>query len=259
MTIRIYTKDEIDIMREGGAVLSRIATELIDWLKPGIKYHDIEMKGRELIHTYGAKSGTIGYKVEEQDPPFPGAVCISVNDTIAHGIGVGDASVLNEGDIISVDIIIIWKGMFVDICRSTTIGQQVSDERKKLLIAARETTDAAIMAAVIGNTTDDIGAISEFTARTHHFTTIKELGGHGVGEQIHMPPFVPSFKGSGYRTPLKPGMILAIEPIVGAGDWRMTLQSDGWTFKTKDGSDTAQFEETVLITEQGPEILTQHK
>lgn len=258
MTITFYTPEEIAIMREGGAVLSRITTELLEWAQPGKTYHEIEMKAREIIEKHGAKTGTIGYKTQPQDPPFPGAVCISVNNIVAHGIGFNDHTKLNEGDILSLDIIIIWKEMFVDICRSKIVGNNASEERKKLVECARATTDAAIKAAMPGKSTEDIAIASELTARGYKFMTIKELGGHGVGKKIHMPPFVPSFKGSGYNTPLKPGMILAIEPIVGAGDWKIVLQKDGWAFRTKDNSDTAQFEETVLITENGPEILTKH-
>ena len=221
----------------------------------GMSYHEIEMTARRLIENAGATSGTIGYQTRSSDPPFPAAVCVSVNDSVAHGIGYENETVIREGDIISLDVIIVWKKMFIDTCRTYIVGE-TSSKREKLVKAARASTDAAIQAAVIGNTTDEIGAAAEQVAKEHGFQTIKELGGHGVGREIHMSPFVPSYKGSGYATPLEEGMILAIEPILSAGTWKIRMLSDGWTFKTMDGSDTAQFEETVLITKDGPIALT---
>ena len=126
-------------------------------------------------------------------------------------------------------------------------------------MCGREATNAAIKAAVIGNTTNDIGVAAEKVAKSYGFGTVKELGGHGVGKKIHMEPFIPNFGGSGYATPIVEGMILAIEPIITAGGWRINMLDDGWTFETKDGSDTSQFEETVLITKDGPRILTKDR
>jgi len=181
-----------------------------------------------------------------------------VNSHVAHGIGYENETVIQEGDLVSLDVIIVWKGMFIDNCRSYLVGES-TQERKKLLECSYEATQAAIKAAVIGNTTNDIGVAAEQCAKSYGFKTVKELGGHGVGKKIHMEPFVPSFGGSGYAEPLKEGMILAIEPIITAGDWRIKLLDDGWTFQTKDGSDTSQFEETVLITKDGPVVLTQDR
>ncbi len=255
--VTIYNDKEIAIMKEGGEKLSWIMSELEKYLDVGLTYHDIEMKTRSLIDEIGAESGTIGYQTRKQDPPFPAATCISVNNHVAHGIGYENQTLVEEGDLVSLDVIIIWKGMFVDICRSYVVGEPTAEQRK-LLECSRAATDAAIAAAVVGNTTDDIGAAAEAVAQNYGFKTVKELGGHGVGKKIHMEPFVPSFKGSGYATELQEGMILAIEPIISSGDWRIKLLDDGWTFQTKDGSDTSQFEETVLVTADGPIILTNH-
>lgn len=254
----IYNTQEQEIMTKGGEKLSWILTELSEHLRPGMSHHDIEMKCRALIEMVGAKSGTIGYQTRKSDPPFPAATCISVNSHVAHGIGYQNETVIQEGDLVSLDVIIVWKGMFVDICRSYLVGESVP-ERKKLLQCSRACTNAAIKAAIVGNTTDHIGRAAEKVAKSYGFDTVKELGGHGVGREIHMEPFVPSFGGSGYATKLEEGMILAIEPIVTAGGWEIKMLSDGWTFQTKDGSDTSQFEETVLITKDGPKILTRDR
>jgi len=253
--ITIYNQQEIEIMTEGGVKLSQVMSGLKDFLKPGITHHDIEMESRRLIQEVGATSGTIGYQTKKSDPPFPAATCISVNSHVAHGIGFNNDTIIQDGDLVSLDVIIVWKGMFVDNCRSYLIGNS-TPERQKLLNCSYDSTQAAIEAAVVGNTTDDIGAAAQKVAKSHGFQTVKELGGHGVGKEIHMEPFVPSFAGSGYATPLQEGMILAIEPIVSAGGWRIKMLDDGWTFQTKDKSDTSQFEETVLITKEGPVILT---
>lgn len=256
--VTTYTEEEISIMREGGVKLSWIMSELEKYLEVGITYHDIEMKCRELIAEVGATSGTIGYQTRPEDPPFPAATCISVNNAVAHGIGYENETTVEEGDLVSLDVIIVWKGMFVDTCRSYIVGES-TEERKTLLKCSRVATDAAVAAAIVGNTTDDIGAAAERIAKDYGYKTVKELGGHGVGKEIHMTPFVPSFAGSGYATPLKEGMILAIEPIVSAGGWKIKILDDGWTFETRDGSDTSQFEETVVITRDGPQVLTKHE
>lgn len=253
--VTIYNKEEINIMRDGGIILAGIMRDLGNALTPGMSYHDIEMKCRELIASAGATSGTIGYQTRKADPPFPASVCVSVNDSVAHGIGYENETVIKEGDVVSLDVIIVWKEMFVDTCRTYIVGE-TTEERKRLVECARRSTDAAIKAATLGNTTDDIGAAAAAVAKEYGFQTVKELGGHGVGREIHMSPFVPSYKGSGYATPLQEGMILAIEPIISAGTWKIRMLSDGWTFKTMDGSDAAQFEETVLITKEGPVPLT---
>jgi len=215
--VKIYNQEEIEIMTEGGQKLAEVMLGLKNFLQVGVTYHEIEMETRRLIQEIGATSGTIGYQTQKSDPPFPCATCISVNSQVAHGIGYKNETLVQEGDLVSLDVIIVWKGMFIDNCRSYIVGESTI-ERERL--------------------------------------AVKELGGHGVGEKIHMEPFVPSFGGSGYATPLKEGMILAIEPIITAGDWRIKLLDDGWTFVTKDGSDTSQFEETVLITKDGPVSLT---
>ena len=256
--VTTYTLDEIDIMKEGGAKLSWIMAQLENFLEVGVTYHDIEMKCRALIAEVGATSGTIGYQTRSEDPPFPAATCISVNNAVAHGIGYENQTKVEEGDLVSLDVIIVWKEMFVDTCRSYIVGES-TEERKTLLQCSREATDAAVAAAVVGNTTNEIGSAAEMVAKKYGYKTVKELGGHGVGKEIHMTPFVPSFAGSGYATPLREGMILAIEPIVSAGGWKIKMLDDGWTFETRDGSDTSQFEETVLITKDGPLVLTNHE
>ncbi len=251
-----YNDEEIEILRDGGKKLAWIMNELEKYLEIGIKVESIEKKTRELIQEVGATSGTIGYTPRGAPFPFPSAVCTSIDNGIAHGISKDNKRKLKSGDVVSLDVVIKYKGLFVDTCRTYGIGD-LSQEDRELIATARETTDKAIEAAIIGNTTDDIGKASENTAREFGFDTIKELGGHGVGRKVHDEPFIPNAPNLGVEVRnIKEGMVLAIEPIVTAGDWRMKEGEDGYLYLTEDESKTAQFEETVLITKDGPEILT---
>lgn len=250
-----YTDKEIALLREGGKRLSLIMQEIEAYITPGISVHDIEMKIRHLIDVHECKSATVGYKPRGASYAFPGACCVSVNNEVVHGIAYENERIVQSGDLVSVDVVIIYQGMFVDVCRTYGVGT-VSPKNQELLAVARETTNQAIAQAVVGNTVDDIGQAAADYAKEFGFQTVRELGGHGVGRSIHESPFVPNFGGSGFKDKIKEGMVLAIEPIVSVGDWRVDLAEDEWLFVTRDGSYTAQFEETVLITKDGPEILT---
>ena len=251
-----YTNNEIAILRDGGKKLAWIMNELENFLKVGIKVDSIESKARALISEAGAEAATIGYTPRGASFPFPSAVCTSINEGIAHGISKDNKRILKSGDVVSLDIVIKYKGLFVDTCRTYGVGD-ISQEDRELIATARETTDKAIEVAIVGNTTEDIGKAAEKTAREFSFDTVKELGGHGVGKKIHDEPFIPNAPNLGVeKVEIKEGMVLAIEPIVTAGDWRMKDGDDGYLYLTEDGSKTAQFEETILITKDGPEVLT---
>jgi len=192
--------------------------ELEKYIEAGIKIESIEKKTRDLIAEVGATSGTIGYTPKGASFPFPSAVCTSINEGIAHGISKDNKRQLQNGDVVSLDVVIKYKGLFVDTCRTYGIGD-VSQNDRELIAAARETTERAIEAAIAGNTTEDIGKAAEKTAREFGFDTVKELGGHGVGRKIHDKPFIPNAPNLGVEIrKIKEGMVLAIEPIVTAGD-----------------------------------------
>ncbi len=251
-----YSDEEIEILREGGKKLAWIMKELGKFLKIGIKVHAIEEEAIRLIREVGAEPATVGYIPKGAKFPFPSAVCTSINDGIAHGISLNNERILQNGDIVSLDIVIKYKGLFVDICRTYGIGE-ISQKDRELIAASREVTNQAIEKAVVGNTTEDIGRVAEETAQQFGFDTIKELGGHGVGRSIHSEPFIPSAPNLGVeKVEIKEGMVLAIEPIVTAGDWRMRDGDDGYLYITEDGSKTSQFEDTILVTSDGVEILT---
>jgi len=250
-----YSQKEIEELREGGKKLSQIMKDLGAFLTVGMSVHEIEMKARDLIEQAGASSATIGYKTEGAQTAFPSAACVSINEQAAHGIAFESDRLLQNGDLVAIDIVIKYKSVFVDICRTYGVGS-LSREAEKLISVARASTDAAVAQAFAGNTVDDIGSAAEAVALENKCVTVRELGGHGVGKEIHMAPFIPNFKGSGYKNPITPGMVLAVEPIVSLGDWRIDLGVDGWVFTTRDSAWTAQFEETVIVTENGQEIIT---
>ncbi len=211
-----YSKEEIAILREGGKRLEMIMRDLEDFVRVGTVVADIDKKALELIKSYEAEPATVGYQPRGASFPFPSAVCISINDGIAHGISTDNPRVIQSGDVVSADIVIKYKGLFVDTCRTWGIGR-LSPKDQELIAAAREVTDNAIKAALPGNTVNDIGAAAERTAKEYGFQTVKELGGHGVGRKIHDKPFIPSFEGSGYNDSILEGMVLAIEPIINEG------------------------------------------
>jgi len=253
---KYYSKEEIAILREGGKKLAWILQELAKILKPGIVVDEIEKKSLELIDEVGAEAATVGYTPRGASFPFPSAVCTSINDGIAHGISKDNLRVLKDGDVVSLDIVIKYKGLFVDICRTYPVGK-MDPKDLDLIATAKETTFSAIFAARVGNTTEDIGRAAEKTAREFGFDTIKELGGHGVGKKIHSEPFIPNAPNLNIPiTKIKEGMVLAVEPIVSSGSWKMKDGDDGYLYLTTDGSKTAQFEDTILVTKDGPEILT---
>jgi len=253
---KFYSKEEIEILREGGKKLSWILKELGKFLYVGLEVSEIENKSLELIKEVGAFPATVGYSPSGASYPFPSSVCTSVNNGIAHGISKNNKYKIKDGDVVSLDIVIKYKNLFVDICRTFGVGN-VSKKDRVLIDTAREVTDKVIELSMIDNNTEDLGKMAELTAKEFGLDTVKELGGHGVGRKIHDKPFIPNAPNLGVAVvKLEEGMVLAVEPIVTSGDWRMKIDDDDYLYLTKDGSRTAQFEETILITKDGPEILT---
>ena len=252
--MQAFTEKELDTLRIAGRKLARLMVDLENFVTVGTVVADIETKARALIAEAGAESATIGYTTHGA-PPFPSAVCVSINDHVVHGIAYENPYVIKNGDLLSLDVVMKYQGLYVDICRSFGVGE-LSYADQELLAAGRATTDSAIATALVGNTTDDIGRVAEASAKSFGYNTAHELGGHGVGRSIHEKPFVPNHGGSGHSDILTEGMVLAIEPVVMSGGWRIVLAADQWLFKSQDGKRSVQFEETVLITADGPEILT---
>jgi methionyl aminopeptidase len=252
MTIPIKSKEGIAKMREACAIAATVLDQLKPLVRPGITTQDLEEAGRDWIARLGARSACYGY--QNGSRRYPAHTCISVNDEVVHGIP-SFRRVLRDGDIVSLDIVVWNDGYVGDNAYTVPVGR-IAPELEKLLRITREALDLGIRQAQVGNRIGDISATIQAFVEGHGFSVVREMVGHGVGIAMHEPPEIPNFgrKGTGDR--IKPGMTLAIEPMVNLGAAKTKTLSDGWTCVTADGSPSAHFEHTVLTTDAGPEILT---
>ena len=253
--ITVKTKEEIIILREGGKRHAKILQALKEMVKPGITAKEIDDEAVRLINEQGDKPAFLNYKPYGAKTPFPGSVCISINDEIVHGIPNGIEKVLKDGDIVSIDLGLIHKGLITDSAITVPVGS-VSKELEELLEVTKNALIAGIKAAKGGKRVGDIGVAIERHAISGGYGVVEELAGHGVGYSVHEDPYVPNYGEAGKGEVLRPGMILAIEPIFNLGSRHIFLDKDGWTYRTKDGKPSAHFEHTILITKGEAEVLT---
>ncbi|MDD5165247.1 MAG: type I methionyl aminopeptidase [Candidatus Pacebacteria bacterium] len=253
--IKIKTKEDIAILREGGRRHGAILRQLASMVKPGVHARDLENYTRELIAEGGDTAAFLNYTPVGADRPFPAALCLSINDEVVHGIPNEDDKVLMEGDIVTLDLGLVHKGLITDAAVTVAVGN-VTPERTLLLSKTKEALLAGIKAAKGGKKVGDISSAIERIGISAKFGIVEELAGHGVGYHVHEDPFIPNYGEEGKGPLLKPGMVIAIEPIFNLGDRHVELDLDGYTYKTVDGSPSAHFEHTVLITKGDAEILT---
>ncbi|MBX4181355.1 type I methionyl aminopeptidase [Candidatus Parcubacteria bacterium] len=255
MTIRLKTESDIKTLREGGERHAEILGLLAAMVEPGISTLTLEEEALRLIREKGDKPAHLGYTPRGADRPFPAALCISINDEIVHGIPNEVPKVLNQGDIVSIDLSLIHKGLITDSAITVGVGA-IDDESRELLNVTKRALEAGIAAAKPGNHIGDIGAAITSKVKESPFSLAKDLVGHGVGFAIHEDPYVPNMGNKGQGEKLVPGMVIAIEPMLNVGKGDIKLDRDGYTIRTKDGSRSAHFEHTVAITEEGPLVLT---
>jgi len=250
--IPVKSKEGIVRMREACAMAATVLESLKPLVRPGITTMDLEEAGRAEIARLGAHSACYGY--EHGSRRYPAHTCISVNDEVVHGIP-SFRRILREGDIVSLDIVLEFNGYIGDNAFTVPV-LPVSPGVQKLLRVTREALDLGIHAAQVGNRIGDISHTIQTYVEGNGFSVVRDMVGHGVGIEMHEPPEIPNFgkRGSGER--IKPGMTLAIEPMVNLGGYATRILPDGWTVVSADGSPSAHFEHTVLTTEKGPEILT---
>lgn len=254
--IKIKTPQEIEIMREGGKILAEILNKLSEAVKPEITTNELEELTHELVSSYGVKPSFLGYD------GYPAALCTSVNDEIVHG--VPSDRILKDGDVLKLDMGVLHKGFHTDSA-VTVIAGNGDDVKTKLLNVTREALKIGISKAKVGNTLGDIGSAIQKYVEGNGFNVVRDLVGHGIGKELHEPPQVPNYIQSGdinklarhELVELVEGMVIAIEPMVVTGDWRIKNSKDGFGFVTKDGGLAAHFEHTVAITKEGPLVLTQ--
>ena len=245
------TPAQIEAMRQGGKILARILRELTEFARPGVTGLEVDEFARQKLAEYGAKSAYL-----TPDVNFPGVVCISVNDCVVHGIPNGES--FEAGDVVSFDMVIIYKGMMLDACVTTCVGGNPSSAVKHLLNDTQKALAAGIAVVKPGAKTGDIGAAVEKSLKKSKLGNVYQLVGHGIGAEMHMPPEVPNFGRKGRGSVVQAGDTFCIEPMtsLGKGDVNFDQDGDEWSVYMKDGSLSAHFEHTVLVTEEGVEILT---
>lgn len=251
----IYTEEEIKILREGGKRLAFILNEVAKKVVAGTRVFELNDYAEKLIEEGGDKPAFLHYQPDGADFPYPASLCVSVNDEIVHGLSNNNDRILKEGDIVGIDLGLTHKGLITDMAITVGVGK-IDDEAKQLIETTKKALNEGIKAVKDGATTGDIGfAISNF-AKKSGFGIVDELGGHGVGKNVHEEPFIPNNGRKGTGDKLKTGMVIALEPMLNEGTKRVVLSDDGYTFKTADGGKSSHFEHTVVVTEKGSEILT---
>ncbi len=252
--IELKSHREIAAMRDAGRIVAQTYARLSDAVRPGVVLKELDRLATEYLKSQGAQPLYKNYRGNPPiHPPFPGVICTSVNNEICHGLP--DARVLQEGDIVGIDIGLKYKGYCGDACVTYAVGR-IAPEARNLITASSECLALGIGAAQPGHRLTDIGAAIQAHAESHGFSVVIEWGGHGIGRELHEPPSVSHLGPGGLGPILKPGMVFTIEPMINAGRPEWKILKDGWTVVTEDGSLSSQFEHTIVITEQGPRILS---
>ena len=240
---------------EGGKRLARILATLRERVAPGVTAEELDDLAEQMIRDGGDEPCFLGYIPEGAARPYPAALCVSINDEIVHGIPNEAVKVLKEGDIVGLDLGLIHGWIIVDAATTVGVGH-VSEDSKKLMWATESALVAGIAEAKVGGRLGDISHAIQKEIESAGFVVVKELGGHGVGSEVHEEPFISNFGKPGTGPVLEDGMVLALEPISSAGKAAVTIAPDGYTFRTKDGSRSAHFEHTILLEKSGATVVT---
>lgn len=244
---KVKTPAEITAIRESGRMLATVLNKIEEVVKPGMTGVEIDNLARTELSKMGGVPAFLGYQ------GFQGSICISVNDAVVHGIP--NDKPFKEGDIVGFDFGVIYGGMVTDAARTFIIGD-TSEANKKLVSATQRSLDNAINAVKNGCSVGDIAQSAQDVLDQGNYGIVRDLVGHGVGHQVHEEPEIPNYGVAGTGPRLKSGMTIAIEPMATMGDWKVVMDPDGWTIRTRDGSLSAHFEDTILVTDDGAEILT---
>lgn len=248
MSVTIKSAKEIELMREAGKILADVHDKLAEMIKPGISTMDINKKADELIRTYHCIPSFLNYN------GYPASVCVSVNDEVVHGIP-SKKRILNEGDIVSLDAGVIYQGYHSDAARTIPVGK-IDKEAENLIEVTKQSFFEGIKYAKEGYHLHDISAAIEDYVVAHGYSCVRDLVGHGIGTQLHEEPQIPNFRQKRRGIELKAGMTLAIEPMVNFGRYDVCWLDDDWTVVTEDGTLSAHYENTILITTGEPEVLS---
>ena len=248
--IQIKTQAEIELMREGGQILATVLNTVGKSIHPGITSKELAEIAKHEVKVLGGEPAFLGYS------GFPDVICISINDQVVHGIPSG--RIIKKGDIVSLDFGVKYKGLVTDSARSILV--ESSDPiKQKLIEGTKKSLDAGISAVMNGKYTGDIGVAIETVLKSYGLGIVRDLVGHGVGHSLHEDPDIPNYSRADKGPKLFSGVTIAIEPMTTLGLYEVFTAADGWAVMTKDGSLSAHFEDTVLVTDNGSEILTRLK
>lgn len=248
MSVETKSPSELAVMAEAGRLLAEVHEELAKAVAPGVSTAELDRVAASAIRARKAKPAFLGYR------GFPATICISINDEVVHGIPA-KTRLLQDGDIVGLDLGLIWKGFYSDSAVTRGVGA-VSADARRLMERTRESLEAGIAAAAPGARIGDIGEAVQSVAEKAGYGVVREFVGHGIGRALHEDPPVPNYGRAGTGLRLVEGMVLAIEPMVNAGGPDVRVLDDGWTAVTADGSLSAHFEHTVAVMKDGPKVLT---
>ena len=251
MAVELKNAGEIDRMRAAGRIVAEILDALETKVAPGVSTWDLDQLAERLIHEKGARPAFKGYR------GFPAVLCTSLNHEVVHGIPSRTRK-LAEGDLMKLDFGVSVEGFYGDAARTVLVGK-VSDEARRLSEATRDSLEAGILAIRPGNRVGDIGHAVQSHVEPLGFSVVRDFVGHGIGRKLHEAPQVPNYGRPGTLESLRPGMVLAVEPMVNAGTEAVDVLDDGWTAVTMDGRLSAHWEHTILVTDTGHEVLTRSR
>ncbi|MBI4250143.1 type I methionyl aminopeptidase [Candidatus Uhrbacteria bacterium] len=253
------TREEIEIMREGGRILAAALQHIVPYAEPGTHVRDLDSRAEEYIRNAGGIPAFLGYGGSKETLPYPATLCISINDEVVHGIGTRDR-VLQSGDIVGFDIGMAYpadNGLYTDM--AITIGTgRISDAAMRLMRVTKESLARAISFVRHDVAVRTIGKVVQQYCESHGYGVVRDLTGHGIGKNLHEdPPIFNYDEPRAAATRLTEGMTICIEPMISVGTWKVKMDPDGWTIRTADGSLAAHFEHTILVQRNGAEILTE--
>jgi methionyl aminopeptidase len=251
----ITTEEERNNARKSGKILVQVLDAVEQVIVPGVSTQELEDVARAKIKELGATPAFLGYAPSKRQRPFPAVLCVSLNDEIVHGIPNEDVSILQEGDIVAIDCGVVYNGFITDSARTVAVGE-ISKEDQRLIDATKEALAEQIKVVKVGNTVGDIGFAAEQVAAKYGYDFPEDLGGHGVGKEVHEDPFIPNWGDKGTGEKLVEGQVIAIEPMLNHGVGDIVLAKDGYTYKTADGKRSAHFEHTMIVGKNGAEVLT---
>ncbi len=248
----VHSEEEVCGIRKAAQAAATVKNRIAEMIRPGLSTKDIDDIAAAIIASVGGVSAFLGYR------GFPGQLCVSVNDEVVHGIGSPDRRIF-AGDVVSLDVGVNLNGYIGDNATSVYVGNESDPDIARLLAGTEESLKCAIKASVAGNHIGDISSAVEKIAKRNGLGIVREYVGHGCGVNLHEPPEIPNYRTRDKGPMLRPGMVLAIEPMLNLGRRNVITEKDGWTVRTRDGSISAHFEHMVLVTESNPEILTWQK